>query len=267
MEVNFGAGATPVDAPATEQQAASAVTAQSPNTNTAVARPLMGDFLPQFRDVILPALQIAHPVGEVGKIWTHGSVVYDGRLPLFVPADFDVATGTLRRAATAPFIVTFLGFQTPQYTEKVAGGARGLILNSEAAVSAAGGTLDYNEWMLKKAQGMKYFQPVVKSMVAIQRPDACPDDGSTFVHEINGAKYTLAFWTFKASAYTAACKRVVFPAKLTGCLQKGYSAFSFEASTRLTPFSGGNAAWLPVLKPSKASTPELLAFVDKVLKG
>jgi hypothetical protein len=228
---------------------------------------LLGDFLPAFRDVILPSLQIAHPVGEVGRSHIHGSVVYDGRVHLYEPADIDMSTGTVRRPATKPFTVTFLGFETPSYREKVKGGLGGLLVKTEQQVTAAGGTLDYQEWELKKASGMKYFEPTTKAMVAIERPEHLPDDDSIFVHEVNGLKYTLAFWTFKASAYTAACKRVLFTAKLTGCLQKGYPTFSFSASTRLTPFRNGNAAWLPVLVPNKPSTPEFLDFVKRVLQG
>lgn len=264
-EVNFGSGATPVDAPATETQ--SAQTEQSQQTSQALTRPLMGDFLPAFRDVILPSLQIAHPVGEIGKTFTHGSLVYNARSPLYVPPDIDLSTGTVRRAATPPVAITFLGFEQPQYAEKIAGGARGLLVRTEQAVTAAGGTLDYSEWQLKKSQGMKYFVPTVKAMVAIQRPEQLPDDGTTFVHEINGLKYTLAFWTLKAGAYTAVCKRVVFAAKLTGCLQKGYPTFSFAVSTKLNSFDGGNSAWMPVAVPFKASTPEFLDFVKTVLNG
>jgi hypothetical protein len=268
-EVNFGAGATPVETAAPETAAVPQNESQVPDTTGAgaVARPLAADYIPGFRDVILPALNIAHPVGEIGKTFPHGSIVYDNRVVLFAPPDIDTATGTVRRAALPPCIVTFLGIETPRYAEKVAGGARGIVVNTEQAVTASGGTLDYGEWSLKKAQGMKYFVPTVRAMVAIQRPEHVADDGALFVHEVNGLKYALAFWSFKASAYTAACKRVVFPAKLTGCLQKGYPAFSFAASTKLTPFQGGNFAWLPVLVPAKASTPEFLAFADKVLKG
>jgi len=265
-EVSFGAGQTPVEnqaapaEPTGEQQ-------QNQGQNQALTRPLLGDFLPAFRDVILPSLQIAHPVGEIGKTFTHGSLVYNARTPLYVPPDIDLSTGTVRRAATPPVSITFLGFEQPQYAEKVAGGARGMLLKTEQAVTNAGGTLDYQEWQLKKGQGMKYFVPTVKAMVAIQRPEALPDDGTVFVHEVNGVKYTLAFWTLKAGAYTAVCKRVVFAAKLTGCLQKGYPTFSFAISTKLNNYDGGNSAWMPVAVPNKPSTPEFLAFVKQVLQG
>lgn len=260
-EVNFGSGATPVDAAPTAEQDASKLPAQ--NTTTAVARPIQGDFIPAFRDVILPSLQIAHPVGEIGKTFVHGSLVYNARTPLYVPPDINLATGEVKRVATKPVNITFLGFEQPRFAEKVAGGARGIEVRTEQEVTAAGGTLDYNEWKLKQC---KYFNPVVRAMVAIERPETIEDDGTVFVHEINGLKYTLAFWTLKAGAYTAVCKRVVFAAKLTGCLQRGYPTFSFAVSTKLNTY-GANSAWMPVAVPNKASTPEFLEFTKAVLNG
>lgn len=268
-EVVFGIGSTPVETAAPETAAAPQNESQvpAPTNAGALSSPLSASYIPGFRDVILPSLQIAHPVGEIGKTHPHGSVVYDNRILFYCPPDIDAATGTVRRAALPPFIVTFLGFEQPKFAEKVAGGARGIVVTSEQAVTACGGTLDYAEWELKKSSGMKLFVPTTRAMAAIERPASVPDDGAIFVHEINGLKYTLAFWAFKASAYTAACKRVVFPAKLTGCLQKGYPSFSFAASTKLTPFRNGSSAWLPSLIPCKASTPEMLAFASKVLNG
>jgi hypothetical protein len=263
-EVSFGAGATPVETSAPE----TATETQAPQSqSTAVARPLGGDYVPCFRDIILPSVQIAHPVGDIGKTHPHGSIVFNNRVRLYVPPEIDVAAGKIIRPATPPAVVTFLGFETPQFVEKVAGGARGLALKTEQAVTAAGGTLDYNEWQLKKASGMKYFNTSSRALVAIERPESAPDDDTVFVHEVNGKKYTLGFWTFKAGAYTAVCKRVVFAAKLSGCLQKGYPSFSFQLSTKLNSFDGGNSAWMPVAVPCKASTPEFLAFVKEVLQG
>ncbi len=257
-EVNFGSGSTPVETAAPEPQ---------PQQSQALAKPLLGDFLPAFRDVILPSVQIAHPVGEIGKTHPHGSIVYDNRVRLYVPAEIDLAAGKVVRAGTPPTIVTFLGFEQPKFAEKVPGGVRGITVNTEQAVTASGGTLDYGEWQLKKPSGMKYFQSTVRSMVAIQRPEQLPDDGTTFVHEVNGLKYTLAFWTFKAGAYTAVCRKVVFAAKLTGCLQKGYPTFSFAMSTRFNSYDSGNSSWVPVAIANKSSTPEFLEFVKKVLLG
>lgn len=264
-EVSFGPGSTPVETPAPETAQEQSPTTQS--QSTAVARPLQGDFVPAFRDVILPSVQIAHPVGEIGKTHPHGSIVFNNRVRLYVPPDVDIAAGVVKRPATPPATITFLGFETPQYVEKVAGGARGLTLKTEQAVTAAGGTLDYGEWQLKKSAGIKYFQPSSRALVAIEKPDSEPDDDTVFVHAVDGKKYTLGFWTFKAGAYTAVCKRVVFAAKLSGCLQKGYPTFSFSLSTKLNSFDGGNSAWMPVAVPCRASTPAFLDFVKQVLQG
>lgn len=194
--------------------------------------------------------------------------MYDQRLVLFRPAVFDAAAGVIKEKGTGPFNVTFFAFETPVFTEKVAGGKRGLTVRTEQQVTAAGGTLDYNEWELKKSSGMKLFVPLTRAMVAVERPEHIADDNRVFVHKVGDKKYTLAFWSFKAGAYTAALKRVIFPAKLSGCLMTGgYPAFSFSASAKLTPYSTGTEAWMPQLVANAPSTPEMLAFVTQVLKG
>jgi hypothetical protein len=264
-EVNFGSGSTPVDAPASEQQNAQNDAQQT--QSQAVARPVLESYTPTLAHIILPSLQLAHPVGEVGKTHPHGAIVYDNRIELYAPAEIDAAAGVIKRPATPPVIVTVLAVEQPEYTEKVAGGKRGLTVKTEEAVTACGGTLDYNEWQLKKSTGMKYFVPKTRLMLAIERPERLSDDGSLFVHEVDGKKYTLAFFTVKAGAYTAVCKRVVFPAKITGCLMRGYPAFSFALSTRLNSYDSGNSSWVPVLVPNKASSESFLKFAQQVLQG
>lgn len=260
-EVSFGAGATPVTEEPTPQT-------EQTNTSTAVDRPAVPDFIPSFKDIILPSVNTSHPVGDLGRQFTnHGSLIFDQRIVLYRPTLFDPSTQAVKEAGTKPFGVTFFAFENPVFVEKVKFGQRGLTLKTEAAVEAAGGTLDYATWELKQASGLKYFQPKSRAMVAIERPEHLPDDGTVFVHEVNGKKFTLGFWSFKGADYTAALKKVIFPAKISGCLLKGYPTFSFLASSKLQRYQTGTQSWVPSLVPNAPSTPEMLAFVKQVLLG
>jgi len=142
-----------------------------------------------------------------------------------------------------------------------------MIVDTEDGVKAAGGTLDYNEWKLKAKDGMKRFEPLADALIAIERPECISDDGSFFIYPIGDKKYALAIWGMKGTAYTAAAKRVFFTSRACGCLSKGYPTRSFSMATRLTSYEGGNSAWVPVLLPHTPSTPEFMAWVEKVLKA
>lgn len=270
-EVKFGANETQV--PATPA-------VPVPNTTTAVATTgastpatnvmLLGDKLPTFDKVILPRVNVVQNIGELKESFDPGTIVYAQNVELFIPQILNAKTGVLERPATPPVIMTILGFKDPRYVEKVAGGARGITVNSEQEVRAAGGTLSWQEWNLKKEAGMKLFQELADALVLIKRPAHCapadPADEATFTYEIEGEFYTLAFWAFRGTAFTNACKRVLFPARLTGCLRKnGYPSWSWAVSAREETYQNGNKAWVPVFLPNKSNSPSLMAFAQEVL--
>jgi hypothetical protein len=162
-----------------------------------------------------------------------------------------------------------MGFRPTRYVEKVTGGARGLIVNTEDEVRAAGGTLDYKEWNLKKASGMKRFEVLAEALVAIERPEHVADDETVFVYPVTDGdktrKFALALWAMKGTAYTAAAKRVFFTNRAVGCLRKGYPTRSFQLSTRFESFDNGNGAWVPVALPGAESTPGFMEFARAIL--
>lgn len=241
---------------------------EAPAPSTAVAKRDnlgLGDTLPFFRDIILPRLNIVQGVGQLKDTFQQGAIVYAQSTVIFTPPV--MKNGQLEKAAMAPVNMTILGFRPTRFAERVDGGARGLIVNSEAEVTANGGTLEWNEWNLKKASGMRYFQTLAEAMVAIERPVDIKDDDTTFVYEVGGKKYALAIWGLKGAAYTAACKRVLYTARLAGCLRSGYPAHSFSVTTRMDKFGTGNTAWVPVLVPGAKSSPEMLAFIGGILNS
>lgn len=280
-EVTFGAPENASPAPVIEVQTVATpvegVTIECPNTsvaplptNTALAAPsglVLGDKLPDFRDIILPRLNLVHNIGSLKDTFIPGSVAFDRKLVVFVPPDVDKATGTVKRASTPPAIITVLGFRPTRFVEKVEGGGRSIIVPDEEQVRAHGGTTDYQEWQLKKASGMAYYQPLADAVVAVQRPDAVADDGTVFVYEVDGHKIALGLWSMKGSSYTAAAKRVFFTARAVGCLRAGgYPSWSYALTTRVETLNG-NPTWVPVCTPNARSTPAMIDFVKSIIGG
>lgn len=285
MEVNFSdqTPSTPaVDVAATTTPVAPAPAVATPGTDPAPPNPaagqvpatstglLMGDKLPELKDIILPRLNMVQNIGKMTESFENGTLVYNQQVALFVPGKVNAKTATLERPATKPVIMTVLGFKPTRYYEKVKWGgdsaARGIIVDSEQAVRAAGGTLDYNEWKLKEKDGMKRFEPGVDCMVVVERPEICAANESDFTFEVEGKRLTLAMWNLRGSLYTAAAKRVFFTARAIGCLKAGgYPSWSYAVTTREENWTGGVSSWIPVCVPNQKNSPEFLAFVHSII--
>lgn len=225
---------------------------------------LLGDKIPTFKDIILPRLNIVQGVGLLKDNFPFGSIVFNQQAVLYVPPDIDMKTGTVKRAGTPPVNLTVLGFRPTRFAEKVSGGARGIIVDTEEAVRANGGTLDYNEWKLKQNAGMKRFEYLAEALVAVERPTGLADDDTIFVYAVDGKKYALAIWGLKGTAYTAAAKRVFFTARSMGCLRSGYPSWNYAVST-ISKQTEGNTYAVPVCLPAAKSTPAMLEFVGGIL--
>ena len=157
MEVTFGKSAPTIDVaaevtntPKTETAAAppappAAAESQVPATIGGGAGDFAGDYLPGFKDVILPRLNIVQSIGQLKDQFPQGALVYGQSLVLFTPPVIDRATGNIKTPALPPVEITIIGWRPTRFVEKIQGGDRGMIVNSEDEVRAAGGTLDYNE--------------------------------------------------------------------------------------------------------------------------
>lgn len=225
---------------------------------------MLGDFLPDFGDVIFPRLNIAQAIGELGETFKPGTVVLNQELTLFQPAVLN-KDGSIKEAGTPPVVVTCLGFRPTRFAEYVAGGGRGIIVDSEAEVRAHGGTTNYDEHKLKAASGLKKFDPMAEAVLAIERPEHTANDGTVFVYDVSGKQYALALWSMKRTAYTAAAKGVFFTRRAMGCLREGYPTYSFKLSTRWKSFGESNGAWVPVLIEPAKQPVEFLAWAQSVL--
>jgi hypothetical protein len=281
MNANFGPGqtavaeptqpavpATPVAAPATPAPAPSAALTRIASPGVpAASNFVLGDHIPDFADIILPRINIAQGIGALKDTFTPGSVVLGRQTSLFCPPDVDVATGNVKRASTPPTTLTVLGFRPTRFCEKVQGGVRGLIVASEDEVRANGGTLDYKEWKLKEASGMKRFDPLADALVLIERPASVADDDTVFVFDVEGKKYALALWGLRGVSYTAAAKGVFFTHRVTGCLRGGYPTHAYDVTTRLNAYPGNKSAWVPVCVPKGKNSAAFLDFVRQILGG
>lgn len=271
MNVNFGPGQTAVATPpadATPDAPASQPLARIPSAGLpSASRLVLGDHIPDFADIILPRINISQNIGDLKDIFTSGSIVLGRQVSLFCPPDVDVSTGNVRRKSTPPATLVVLGFRPTRFCEKVSGGVRGAIVNTEDEVRASGGTLDYNEWKLKKESGIKRFEPMADALVLIQRPESIADDDTVFVYPIEGKKYALALWAMRGTSYTAAAKRVFFTQRAIGCLRQGYPTQVFDVTTKLETYPGGNSAWVPICVPKGKTSAEFLAFVAGILGG
>lgn len=226
---------------------------------------VLGDKLPEFKDIILPRINLAQYIGTLKDSFAPGSIIFGQNTLLFEPPT--PAKGTApAKPGLPPVNMVVLGFRPTRYVEKVVGGVRGLIVNTEAEVVAAGGTLDYNEHKLKKAAGIKLFQPMAEAVVAVEKPEHLKDDGTVFVYPVEGKKYAIALWAMKGTAYTAAAKRVFFTARSLGCLREGYPMYHFAVSSITNAFNE-QVYWVPVCLPLKKTSPEFMAFVASVLNA
>jgi hypothetical protein len=283
MEVSFNKDQQPVSpaievpadvAPATVEAPTAPVTPEMSVPATTQAMPVgpsgmvLGDKIPDFKDIVLPRVNLVQNIGMMKDSFEPGSLVYGQTTVLFVPPKIDGKTQVVTRAATPPVIITVLGFRPTRYCEKVPGGGKGMIVDSEDAIRANGGTLDYNEWKLKRSSGMKRFETLADALVAIERPAAVADDDTVFNYQVGAKKYALGLWAMRGVQYTAAAKKVFFTARAIGVLRKGYPTRSFAVSSREEPFTtaeGKVECWIPICIPDAASNPEFLDFVRSII--
>lgn len=245
-----------------------AIPQQHQETLPAKAEPkglILGDKVPEFKEIILPRINIVQGVGVLKDTFPQGAIIHGQSTLIYEPTIVDPGTGNVKKKGTPPLVITVLGFRDTRYAEKVKGGGRGLIVSSEEEVRKNGGTLDYKEWELKEKDGMKRFEPLVDALVLIERPSHCKDDDTIFTFPHGGKKYALALWGMKGSAYTRAAKKVFFTQRAMGCLKiGGYPSYSFTLCTKQESWAG-NTYYVPLAAPLKKHSPEFLAWCRDLL--
>lgn len=275
-EVSFdarpGAPAQEQPTPAAEvvqQNQTTALARVSENRAVAKQEPFkLRDFVPGFKDVILPRCNIVFNTGELAKQFRPGEILYGQSAVLYSPPKVN-KMGVQESAGTPPVNITFIGRVSERFVEKVEWGTgqRGIIVADEQSVINCGGTTDYDEYNLRKKDGCRLFEPMHDMLIAIERPACCADDGTLFVFEAGAKKYTFGFWALKGSCYTEALKKVVYLARTMGCLRGdfpdgGFPAWSYSVSTWQKPFKSGNTSPVPRLVPCEKNSPEFLSLIE-----
>lgn len=295
-EIKFGAGQTPVtviDVPSepapvptagaltptgeAEQIAAgkavavpdgaSYETAVVPATPPRPAARRLGDRIPDIDQLILPTVNIVHNVGDLKDTFDPGQMVLQGSTVLYSPVKIDPKTGALVRAASPPVICTVLGMGASRYAERVQGGGKGLLVNSESEVHKFNGTLNYQDHQARQAQGVKLFQELVTLLLLVERPAAVVDpDNLTFPFEVDGKFHCLAVWNIKGTAFTEVAKKFLFVQRLTGAMKNGYHTISVALSTRLNT-KLTNPTWVPVIVPNRKNSEAFLHAAAELVAG
>lgn len=218
-----------------------------------------------FEDIILPRINIVQKVGDLSEIFTPGEIVLKQSLVIYSPSKGAVA-------GTAPLSLTVLGFKKTQFTEKVSGGAMGILAATEADVVKNGGTLDYKEWEASVAENkanpaskpLRLFQRLATALCIVEKPEIVPDiDHIEFPYECEGKFYNLVLWSMKGTAYTHGAK-AMFTARKIGHLRSGYSKQSWSLSTKVEKFGEFYAA-IPIVKPGAKTSAAFQEFVLDVI--
>lgn len=220
-----------------------------------------------FDEIILPRINIVHKVGGLSEIFDSGDIVLKQSLVIYAAKRGEVA-------GTAPLSLTILGFKKTQFAEKVAGGVRGMLLNSELDLAKNGGTLDYAEWDASKnaaAEGqgkaLRYFERLATAMILIEKPAQIPDtDNIEFPYCCEGKYYALALYGMKGTAFTHAAKHAFTARKMGHLRATGYVGYSWQLSTTGKVF-GKNTVPVPVLKVGVKNSEAFVKFVREDILG
>jgi hypothetical protein len=219
-----------------------------------------------FSDIYFPKINIVHNTGDLGKIFLPGEIVLNQTYVIHTSKH-------LSRVGTEPLKITVIGFRKQQFVEKVSGGDRGALVDTQAEVESLGGTLNYNIWKQNADARLqnpslpviKRFETLATALVLIERPAHCTDS-LEFPYEFSGKFYALAIWGMKGTAFTNAAKDF-YTARKIGFLRKppGYLGRSWRVTTKLEDYKGGKSAWIPVVTPcAEENSPEFVAFIKDV---
>jgi len=202
-------------------------------------------------DLVLPRLNFAQNVGEIGENFPKGAIVLDGQLQLVDPPQ--------GKQPSAAIKLLVAGFQPTLYAEKVVGGARGNIFRTEEEVVNNGGTLDYSE---AKTTGKTLYQRLCTALVVIEKPEKVGPE--LFPNEFDGKNYAIALYSMKGTSYTNAAKHFKTARKL-GHLVHGYRTGWWTMASVFKKFEGTNSAYAPLVRPAGPSTPEFQAWLREKL--
>lgn len=253
-KVSFGKTASEVPAGG-PQDPSTASTAVATLPNNPVPAPYSDDNI-GMEDIILPRINLVQKVGELSNQFDGGAILLDAAQVLYSCSKDPEAE------SPAPLNILVLGFQPLRYAEKVGGGAKGLIVNTEADVVNGGGTLDYND---AKATGKVLYQRLATALVLVEKPEGVDD--TKFPHERDGKKFCTALWSMKGSGYNYGAK-VIKTAKKIGHLRgpAGYRTAFYGLGTKLTSYNG-QFYYIPTLKTGSETAEDFRNWIKDEVVG
>jgi hypothetical protein len=219
----------------------------------------MQDYIPSFAELRLPRVNIVQNIGDLKDSFEPGEIVYKQSAILYSPEIKDVK-------GTGPFNLVILCLLPRRWVERVEGGARGEIAYSLAEVKELGGTTVWKEWDLKKADGMRYFEPYAEFVCLIEKPTQLEKDEINFPFDVDGKSYALAIWGMKSSAFNN-CAKTLFTDRVSGPTLKGYPTVVYAVSSKVKPFGAGKKAYIPVFEAVAKTTPAFQEFAHNLRVG
>jgi hypothetical protein len=201
-----------------------------------------------FRDIIIPRLQLVQGVGDLSQTFQRGDLVLDKQLLL-----------------PRPLTIVVIGFRPTVFVEKTTTtGDTGRLFNSEQEVVENGGTTD---WNTAKATNRPLFMKMATAAIGILGDDSFPAAvmRQFFPHEVGGKFWALAQWSMKSSAFTAAAKPLKTWRSLGG-LRAGYATKFVQVQTKNEKFKTGNIAAVPVVSLGDETPEEIRSYFQQVLK-
>lgn len=213
-----------------------------------------------FSQLSLPTFKIVQGVGDLSQSFNPGQIVVVGKGEVLVPIA-DAPPKNAKDKPQQPVNVVIIAIsRNDRFSEKIAGGARGRLFETEKQVFDSGGTTNWDE---NKATGKPYFERLATALLLVEKPEGLEDETGTFSFSADGKQFALVIWHLKGIGYTNAAKPLR-TARRFGYLKAGYSSVSVEVGTALKSF-GQNSAYIPTVKPGEPTTEELRNVVAEVL--
>lgn len=215
-----------------------------------------------FSQLTLPTLKIVQGVGELSAVFSPGQIIVVGKGDVLIPvADAPPKAGQKGATPQKPVNIVLIAIsRNDRFSEKIPGGTRGRLFDTEKQVLDAGGTTNYEEG---KATGKPYFERLATALLLVEKPEGLEDETGTFGLEADGKKYALVFWHLKGIGYTNAAKPLR-TARRFGFLKPGYSSAVVELGTALKTY-GQNSAFIPTVRPGGATSDGVRSVVNEVL--
>lgn len=219
----------------------------------------MNDYIPSFAELRLPRINVVQNIGDLKDTYTPGEIVYKQSAILFSDERKDVK-------GTGPFNCVILCLLPRRWVERVEGGARGEIAYSLDEVKELGGTTVWKEWDMKKADGMRYFEPYAEFVCLIEKPAHLEKDEINFPFDVDGKYYALAIWGMKSSAFNN-CAKTLFTDRVSGPTLHGYPTVVYAVSTKVKPFGAGKKAYIPVFNAVEKTSEAFQTFAHNLRVG